>query len=154
MPITPEKYIRKPLVVLGVEVTKENFTELALWLQGSIQNVDGSEPETIDPDTQFILVRVHNPKSPRQSRAFVGDWILYSDRGYKVYTPKAFKNTFDPVNSTFTKEKEAKARRAEMLGDETKQEIVQEKVELAPENGEEDYDHYLARTQAEAEHGE
>jgi hypothetical protein len=113
MPITPEKYIRKPLVVLGVEVTKENFTELALWLQGSIQNVDGSEPETIDPDTQFILVRVHNPKSPRQSRAFVGDWILYSDRGYKVYTPKAFKNTFDPVNSTFTKEKEEKAKRAE-----------------------------------------
>lgn len=106
MSITPEKYIRKPLVVLGVEVTKENFTELALWLQGSIQNVDGSEPETIDPDTQFILVRVHNPKSPRQSRAFVGDWILYSDRGYKVYTPKAFKNTFDPIKAEFKKPRE------------------------------------------------
>jgi hypothetical protein len=114
MPISPEKYIRKPLVVVGVEVTADNFMELALWVQGSIMNIDGSETDgPITPEKQFILVRVHNPKSPRQSRAFVGDWILYSDRGYKVYSPKAFKNTFDPVNAEFTREKAEKAKRAE-----------------------------------------
>lgn len=113
MPITPEKYIRKPLVVVGVEVTDDNFMELALWVQGSIMNIDGSEAEAIDPKNQFILVRVHNPKSPRQSRAFVGDWVLYSDRGYKVYTPKAFKNTFDPVNAVEFKPSRVDAKRAQ-----------------------------------------
>jgi hypothetical protein len=101
MTITPEKYIRKPLIVLGVQVTKENFMELALWVQGSIQNNDGSQGGQIDPPNQYIMVRVVSPKTPRQSRAFVGDWILYSDRGYKVYTPKAFNNTFDPVKAEF-----------------------------------------------------
>jgi hypothetical protein len=27
----------------------------------------------------------------------VGDWILYTERGYKIYTEKAFKENFDPV---------------------------------------------------------
>lgn len=105
MTITPQKYIRKPLVVLGVEVTNENFMELALWVQGSLFNIDGTQGGEINPDKQYILVRVHNAKSPRQSKAFVGDWILYSDRGYKVYTPKAFNNTFDPVKAEFNPQK-------------------------------------------------
>jgi hypothetical protein len=99
MTITPEKYVRKPLIVLGVQVTKENFMELALWVQGSVFNPDGTQHGEINPEKQYILVRVHNPKSPKQSKAFLGDWILYSDRGYKVYSPKAFTNTFDPVNA-------------------------------------------------------
>lgn len=97
MTITPEKYVRKPLIVLGVQVTKENFMELALWVQGSVFNPDGTQHGEINPEKQYILVRVHNPKSPKQSKAFLGDWILYSDRGYKVYSPKAFTNTFDPL---------------------------------------------------------
>jgi hypothetical protein len=164
MPITPEKYIRKPLVVVGVEVTDDNFMELALWVQGSIMNIDGSEPDgPVNPEKQFILVRVHNPKSPRQSRAFVGDWILYSDRGYKVYTPKAFKNTFDPVNAVEYKpsrvdakraqrDEDAKALRAKMLEEEKEDqpiltqdaqqeaEVEQAKVELNPED---EGDYYL-----------
>jgi hypothetical protein len=96
MSIQPKKYVRKALIVVGVEVTNENFMELALWVQGSIFNIDGTQGGQIDPDNQYIMVRVHNPKSLRQNKAFVGDWILHSDRGYKVYTPKAFNNTFDP----------------------------------------------------------
>jgi hypothetical protein len=111
MTITPEKYIRKPLVVLGVQVTNENFMELALWVQGSIFKPDGTQGGEINPDKQYILVRVHNPKSPRQSRAFVGDWVLYSDRGYKVYSPKAFKNTFEPLTEK-GQEREEPAREA------------------------------------------
>jgi hypothetical protein len=134
MPITPEKYIRKPLVVVGVEVTVDNFMELALWVGGSIMHKDSNTQDgPIDPANQYILVRVHNPKSPRQSQAYVGDWILYSDRGYKVYTPKAFKNTFDPVNPEFTREKEEKAKRFE--ADQTKavrEEMLEQEAQDEP----------------------
>jgi len=76
------RYVRKPLYVDVVEVTKENFQQVAKWCQGNI--VD-----------DYIHVRVHNPKTTRQSHAYIGDWILYTARGYKVYTTKAFENSFD-----------------------------------------------------------
>jgi len=98
MPIATKKYIRKPLVVDAVQVTTENFEELAAWCQGTIYNNDGTNPQAIDPSNQHIHVRVHNPRSGRQSKAFVGDWLLYTERGYKIYNTKAFSGTFAPYN--------------------------------------------------------
>lgn len=96
MAIKTERYIRKPLIVDAVQVTEDNFMEIALWAGGRIMNNDGTEPDgPLDTKTQHIHIRVHNAKTPRQQRAFVGDWILYTNRGYKVYTPKAFKHAFD-----------------------------------------------------------
>lgn len=128
MTITPEKYVRKPLIVLGVQVTNENFMELALWVQGSIFNIDGTQGGQINPDKQYIMVRVHNPKSPRQSKAFVGDWVLYSERGYKVYTPKAFNNTFDPLQGV-EKDKATQAKKGRVVNenDITVDEYIDEK---------------------------
>lgn len=91
MSIKTTTYIRNPLYVEAVRVTKENFSELALWCQGEIINTlapDGHQYE------RYIQVRVTNPMNPRQAQARVGDWILTSDRGYKIYTPKAFANSF------------------------------------------------------------
>lgn len=131
MPISPEKYIRKPLVVIGVEVTADNFMELALWVQGSIMNIDGSETDgPVNPEKQYILVRVHNPKSPRQSKAFVGDWILYSDRGYKVYTPKAFNNTFDPMDAVEFQPEQVEDEGALARFDRQKEEDKKEEYEI------------------------
>jgi hypothetical protein len=99
--VKTRKYVRKPLYVDAVQVTAEEFTAIALWCQGEIRYNDGEEvPEQqgIEPAKQHIHVRVHNPKSARQTKAFVGDWILYTERGYKVYTQKAFKASFDPVD--------------------------------------------------------
>lgn len=85
--VTPVKYVRKPLYVDVVQVTEENFEDVAKWCMGDIVN-----------DTpKHIKVRVHNPKSPRQQQARVGDWILYTDRGYKIYTDKAFRDNFEAV---------------------------------------------------------
>lgn len=95
------KYVRKPLYVDAVQVTDENFGEIARWCFGEIGNIDDSpvDPTSdISPSTQYIHVRVHNPKNTRQTRAFVGDWILYTERGYKVYTTKAFQANFDQVH--------------------------------------------------------
>jgi hypothetical protein len=99
-----QKFVRKPLYVDAVQVTEENFSEIVRWCFGEIGNIDDSPVDKValasdgpQPSKQYIHVRVHNPKNPRQTRAFVGDWILYTDRGYKVYTTKAFQANFDLV---------------------------------------------------------
>lgn len=102
MPITSvtEKFVRKPLYVDAVRVTEENFIDIARWCFGEIGNIDETPIDhtaEVQPTKQFIHVRVHNPKNSRQTRAFVGDWILYTERGYKVYTTKAFEANFDKV---------------------------------------------------------
>lgn len=105
MTVDPKKYVRKPLYVDAVKVTAENFTEVVRWCQGNV-GVMGSEPGTevkpaegveLDPTKQYIHLRVHNPQSPRQTKAFVGDWILYTEKGYKIYTEKAFLENFVQV---------------------------------------------------------
>ncbi len=92
MSIETTTYIRKPLYVEAVQVTTENFSELALWCQGEI--IEPPAPGGKQHE-RHILIRVTNPMNPRQSQARVGDWILTSDRGYKIYTPKAFVKSFD-----------------------------------------------------------
>lgn len=100
MEIVTQRFIRKPLYVDAVEVTEENFRELARWCQGKILKSDGSpldKTEEPEPKACFIHVRVHHPKNSRQTKAFVGDWLLYTELGYKVYTPGAFEGAFDRV---------------------------------------------------------
>jgi hypothetical protein len=95
-----KKYVRKPLYVDAVQVTEENFPDIARWCFGEIGNIDESPvdmSQPVQPNRQYIHVRVHNPKNARQTKAFVGDWILYTERGYKVYTTKAFQANFDLV---------------------------------------------------------
>jgi len=109
MPPTTEKYYRKPLVVDALQVTPENFGAVADWCHGTIMYKSDYTPlplvddmvlrAEIDPDNQYIHVRVLSPKNVRQTRAFVGDWVLSTELGYKVYKEKAFRNSFDPEPS-------------------------------------------------------
>lgn len=94
MAIKTQRYIRKPLYVDAVRITAANFEEIAAWCQGDIQQEEVPGKSTTK---KFIRVRVQNPKNPRQTKAFVGDWILYTETGYKVYTVKAFHAAFDKV---------------------------------------------------------
>lgn len=89
MTIVTARYVRKPLFVDAVRITKENFNEIAGWCQGTI--VDR------EPESPHIKVRVHQPKNVRQMKAYVGDWLLYSEYGYKIYTDRAFQNSFAPA---------------------------------------------------------
>jgi hypothetical protein len=98
--VSTARYVRKPLYVEAVQVTAENFESVCQWCMGDLQNNDGSDMQAMDdadPKNQHIRIRVHNPQSQRQTKAFVGDWILYTERGYKIYTEKAFKENFDLV---------------------------------------------------------
>ena len=102
MSVSTEQYIRKPLYVAAVRITNGNFEEIATWCQGEILQDDAPGLGTGKP---YIHVRVHNPKNTRQTKAFVGDWLLYTERGYKVYTNKAFLASFDPTGKTGRLEK-------------------------------------------------
>jgi hypothetical protein len=95
MGIDTEKYIKKPLIVDAVRVTPKNFNEIVEWCQGEVMSDDVTADSTVV--NQYIKIRVHNPKNPRQTKAFVGDWVLYTERGYKIYTNKAFRASFGPV---------------------------------------------------------
>jgi hypothetical protein len=99
--IETQKYARKPLIVSAVRVTAENFEEIASWCQGEIihENHDNSGSFRSPDSKRYIRVRVHNPKNPRQTKAFVGDWILYTEQGYKVYTNRAFYASFEPLQN-------------------------------------------------------
>src|SRR5436190_12504897 len=99
------RYVRKPLYVDAIQVTPENFADVARQCEGSIgdkeNDPNGKQTlpvdiiEEINPSKHYILVRVHNPQSQRQTKAMLGDWILKTERGYKIYTDRAFKDNFD-----------------------------------------------------------
>lgn len=91
-----QQYQRKPIIVDAVRVTEENFTAVAQWCQGAIVMKHGTTLDRLSEDkSKFIKVRVINPQRIRQTKAYVGDWVLYSEyNGYKVYTNGAFENAF------------------------------------------------------------
>lgn len=88
------KFARKPFYVDGVRVTEQNIEELAEWCGGDIREDRAG--------VKHIKVRVNRPLTPRQTQAYVGDWVLYGVSGYKVYTQKAFDKSFERVK-TLTK---------------------------------------------------
>lgn len=99
MSIETKSYRRKQFHVDAVQVTEENIRQVAKWCKGEVQNVtkmrtdgEGSRTRTKVP---YIHVEVHRPLNERHTKAFVGDWILKSDAGFKVYTEKAFENSFE-----------------------------------------------------------
>lgn len=88
-----EKFVRKPFYVTAVLVTDENMADVAEWCKGNVRTtVRGS-----DHEEKYIKVRVHNSLSDRQTKAFVGDRVLYATTGFKVYTPYAFEKSFERV---------------------------------------------------------
>jgi len=55
------KYVRKALYVDAVQVTEENFTDIARWCFGEISNIDDTPRDPtaqIEPTKQYIYVRV------------------------------------------------------------------------------------------------
>lgn len=85
-----QKFTRKPFTVEGVKVTEENLAEVAEWCLGEIQ----TNPKT---NKRHIRVDAHRPLTERQTMAMIGDWVLFHNRGYKVYTEAAFSRNFELV---------------------------------------------------------
>lgn len=101
MTLKIEKFERIPFPVNRVEITDSNMAEVAKWCGGAVRfttkNVRGEDGEFKRTKVRYIKVDVHNPLNDRQSRGFVGDSILESDMGFKVYTQRAFEKAFRRV---------------------------------------------------------
>lgn len=74
-----------------VRVTDENLRAVAAWYDGHVYVKPNKNIETV----AYIKVPVRRPNNERQTQAFVGDWVLKSEQGFKVYGPKAFADSFE-----------------------------------------------------------
>lgn len=106
MGVTTKQYIKKPLYVDAVRVTRKNFGDVARWCKGKIQTEGADHHQS--PGTKYIKIQTHNPINNRQTKAFVGDWVLKTERGYKIYTHQTFKDSFDQVEEPEDANHEAK----------------------------------------------
>jgi len=90
--VKTKQYVKNPLYVNAVRITRKNFEDVASWCEGSIQTESKTHPQ--NPGAKFIKIDAHNPINTRQTKAYVGDWVLKTDRGFKVYINKAFTESF------------------------------------------------------------
>lgn len=96
--IKPEDFVRKPFYIKALRVTDVNLEEVAEWCGGEVQVFEEDTPENEPPRyVKFVKVKVHRPLNERQTRAQIGDWILQAGSGFKVYTDRAFHNSFEPI---------------------------------------------------------
>ena len=90
--IETQTYSRKSFDVQAVQVTKENLAEIAEWCGGERHH---RETHFFAGPQSFIVVPVRKPSNPRQTMAFIGDWILQINKSFRVYTPLAFERSFE-----------------------------------------------------------
>lgn len=93
MTIQTKKFVRHPLFVDAVRIEEDKqLDELAKWCGGRIRQGD--------PRGQlerYIFLNVHTPLNERQKMAFVGDWILKTEKGFKFFQDEAFNKQFVPA---------------------------------------------------------
>lgn len=80
-----QNFVRRSFAVKAVRVTKENIWELAEWCGGTVTDIHGDI---------HIKVDVKRPLNEKQTQAHVGDWVLNTKKGFKVYNEKAFHANF------------------------------------------------------------
>lgn len=85
------RYTHVPLYVDAVQVTEENMSEAATWCEGNIA--------TDSEGRKFIRVAVTRPNKDRQTMAYVGDWVIKTAIGLKVYTKGSFAHNFVSVSA-------------------------------------------------------
>lgn len=83
-----EEYERLPFTIQAVEVTAENLHAVAKWCGGEVRT---SGKRGIQ---KYIKVNVNRALNDRQTMAYIGDFVLKAGSGFKVYTPRAFSESF------------------------------------------------------------
>jgi len=77
-----KQYIRKPFAVQAVEITEENFEEVAAVV-GQVRTKG---------DTKFIAL--DRRLVPNVTRAYVGWYLTFLNDNYRCYSPKVFNDQF------------------------------------------------------------
>jgi hypothetical protein len=82
-------YVRKHEEVVAERVDSQDMEAIALWCAGRLL-----KPETGEIHIQVPVTR---PENERQAKAYIGDWVLKTSRGWKVFTHKAFVRAFGEI---------------------------------------------------------
>jgi hypothetical protein len=85
------KFLRKPLSVEAVQVTEGNMAQIAEWANGTLYT------DVLDPAEWYIDIKVIHPLRRKECRAHIGEWILKSKQGFKIYSDRAFQKGFEPA---------------------------------------------------------
>lgn len=86
--------VRKPFHVQAVQVTAKNMSAVAKWCGGNVGMTERSRAGRL---IKCVRVEVLRATADWQKEARVGDWVVRAGAGYKVYSDKALKESFDVV---------------------------------------------------------
>jgi len=91
------RFIRRPFVVLGYQVTADNMEEIATWCRGHVIPADEDRNEKA-----FVRVPVDRPTNQKQTQAFVTDWVILAfnqrnEESFKVYPQDWLRKNFVPL---------------------------------------------------------
>lgn len=103
MKLKTRRFMRRPFIVKGVEVTEQNIDDVAEWCDGVV--IETRQPAADGQETEpelCVRVPVKNARSIRQTEARIGSWVLRlkdgGSYGFKVYTPEWMVRTFVEVD--------------------------------------------------------
>jgi hypothetical protein len=98
-------FARRPFFVEAVQVSAENFEDIAKWCGGQMQVREGGDGKK----KPYILVTVVRPMNDRQKTAFVGDWVVRAGSSFRVYTSTGFGKSFIPTNPRVEEKRDIEA---------------------------------------------
>lgn len=90
------EYSRRTFDITAVEITEQNIYDVAEVLMTGVKHTSGRR--------QYIEVTVMVDKRQVLQKAFVGDYITYNQKDYKVYPRKSFASAFIPKPQPKAKE--------------------------------------------------
>jgi hypothetical protein len=85
------RWVRKNSNVEAVRLNRAEIHKIAFWCGGTIMATDSGGRE--GAGTLFIQLPFKSNYN-KPNRAFMGDWILKDDDGFKIYSHEAFQNVF------------------------------------------------------------
>lgn len=83
-------FIRRPFVVKAVQITEENFEEIA------------AKTGTIEENEQGRYITVDRRVVPNAPRVYLGWFLTDFDGSYRAYSKKVFKKLFVAYEQTMT----------------------------------------------------
>ncbi len=84
----PTRFVRRLFYVTAIQVTDENIDAVAIWCGGKVHRGG-------DAGDKYVKVsKVMKPQNDRQTRAFVGNFVVQSGRYFKIYTATSFDRSF------------------------------------------------------------
>lgn len=96
------EYQRKSFSVRAVQLTDENFNEIAAWTRANVKMVSEYNHPHHEYGKKYLEVPVTGGfrAHPRKSNAYVGDWIVTRVDGHMVYRDKHFREVFETAEES------------------------------------------------------